>query len=160
MLFGKEILAGIQNGAVTLAFRRWRRPTVRGGSTLMTPVGKLSIRSVSPGVLDSIATVDAHLAGNSSQEELLAELTLREGGEIYHIELGPLLPDPRLALRASAPTAEERPALQRRLQRLDSTQLPGPGPSASWKSCVPILASAPEIFIYWLSKKRGSSSEM
>jgi hypothetical protein len=36
LIFRREFLDGIRRGAITLAFRRWRRPTVRGGGTLGT----------------------------------------------------------------------------------------------------------------------------
>ena len=48
MLFRQEFLDGIREGRVTLAFRRWRRPTVRAGGTLMTPIGQLQIGDVRP----------------------------------------------------------------------------------------------------------------
>jgi hypothetical protein len=120
MLFRQEILEGIRKGTVTLAFRRWRRPTVREGGTLLTPVGKLGIGSVSQVALDSISAAEARLAGFASLESLLTELTLREAGEIYRIELGPLHPDPRIALRATPAAGEELLALQKRIQRLDA----------------------------------------
>jgi hypothetical protein len=46
MLFKQATLAAIAAGRVTLAFRRWRRPTVRAGGTLVTPVGMLAIDAV------------------------------------------------------------------------------------------------------------------
>ncbi len=36
MLFRMRFLDGIRKGDVTLAFRRWRRPSVREGGTLLT----------------------------------------------------------------------------------------------------------------------------
>lgn len=46
MLFKKAFLEKIRDGRVTLAFRRWRRPTVKSGGTLLTAVGELPIVSV------------------------------------------------------------------------------------------------------------------
>ena len=120
MLFKKRILEGIQNGAVTLAFRRWRRPTVKGGGSLMTPVGKLHIESVTPIALETISEVDARQAGHESREALMIELSRREHGQIYRIQLGALVPDPRIALRASPATGVELQELRKRLNRLDS----------------------------------------
>jgi hypothetical protein len=120
MLFQKKFLDGIRNGTVTLAFRRWRRPSVRDGGRLLTPVGELSIGSVSQVTLDSISASDVQNAGYESREELLAELNRREEGEIYRIELGSLRPDPRIALRSSAAIGEELQDLRKKLQRLDS----------------------------------------
>ncbi|TGG95063.1 hypothetical protein E4656_01135 [Natronospirillum operosum] len=121
MLFRKEFLEGIRTGAVTLAFRRWRRPSVRSGGTLLTPVGQLHIVSVEPVALNRISAADARRAGYESREKLLDELQRRPDGEIYRIELGSLLPDPRIALRETSEVAEaEYEALRHRLRRLDA----------------------------------------
>jgi len=128
MLFRKEFLERIRTGGVTLAFRRWRRPSVRAGSTLLTPVGHLSIQSVEPVSANLILAGDAKRAGYESREALLDELQRRPDGEIYRIELGPLLPDPRIALReAPAATDAEFQALRTRLSRLDSR-----APDGAW----------------------------
>lgn len=126
MLFRKEFLEGIRTGAVTLAFRRWRRTSVRAGGTLLTPVGQLSIKSVEPVPLNLISASDAHRAGYQSREMLLAELQRRPEGEIYRIELGPLLPDPRIAMREmSTVTDAEFQVLQNQLNRLDARAVDG-----------------------------------
>src|SRR5262249_8727825 len=46
MLFKSEDLEGILAGDVTLAFRRWRRPTVKAGGTLRIPGHVLAIEAV------------------------------------------------------------------------------------------------------------------
>lgn len=126
MLFRKEFLEGIRAGVVTLAFRRWRRPSVRGGGTLLTPVGQLSIKSVEQVALNTISAADAHRAGYESREELLDALQRRREGEIYRIEIGPLLPDPRIELREiRAATDGELQDLRSRLSRLDARALEG-----------------------------------
>ncbi|MEO1002518.1 MAG: hypothetical protein AAFX65_05330 [Cyanobacteria bacterium J06638_7] len=120
MLFRKEFLEGIRAGVVTLAFRRWRRPSVREGGTLLTPVGQLCIKSVDLVALNQISEHDAQRAGYKSRQVLLHELQGRSDGEIYRIELGLLGQDPRVALRQTAlATAAEVEALRGRLIRLD-----------------------------------------
>ena len=54
MLFRQSFLEGIKNGSITLAFRRWKRPTVKAGGTLLMPVGQLAIVSVTPVTLAQI----------------------------------------------------------------------------------------------------------
>lgn len=121
MLFRKEFLEGIRAGAVTLAFRRWRRPSVRAGGTLLTPVGQLAIKTIEPIDLNRISAADVDRAGYESRELLLAELQRRPEGEIYRIELGSLLPDPRIALReTSTVTDAEFHVVRSRLSRLDA----------------------------------------
>lgn len=128
MLFRKEFLERIGTGDVMLAFRRWRRPSVRAGSTLLTPVGQLSIQSVEPVSPSRISVGDAKRAGYESRETLLDELQRRPEGEIYRIELGPLLQDPRIVLRETpADTDAELQALRSRLSRLDSR-----APDGAW----------------------------
>jgi hypothetical protein len=127
VLLREATLEGIRSGAVKLVFRRWWRPTVRSGGTLMTPVGQLEIVSVTPATAAAISENDARLAGYRSRDALLAELEQREGGELYRIELGALRPDPRVALRNSEMLdANELAALRTKLERLDARSDGGP----------------------------------
>ena len=98
MIFRQEFLDGIRTGSITVAFRRWRRPSVKSGGTLLIAVGQLHIESVTRVTIQSISTADARRAGYESRDELLEELTRTEG-DIYQIELGALRADPRIALR-------------------------------------------------------------
>lgn len=128
MLFRKEVLEGIRRGDVTLAFRRWRRPSVRAGGTLLTPVGQIKIKSVEPVSPNQITVEEAQRAGHVSREALLKELQRRPEGTLYRIELGPVLPDPRVTLREKpADTEAELQALQSRLSQLDTR-----GPYGAW----------------------------
>jgi len=121
MLFQQHVLEGIRTGAITLAFRRWRRPTVRAGGTLLTPIGQLTISGLEPVQEGEITEADARRAGFESLAELRAWLNERSEGTIYRIELGELRPDPRVALReAGELTDEERREIAARLARLDA----------------------------------------
>jgi hypothetical protein len=126
MLLDSVTLDRIARGEVTLAFRRWRRPTVRSGGTLLTSAGQLEIRSVD--IIDAEAITDAAAgrAGYASRQSLLAELDRRRDGEIYRIELGALGPDPRVALREAHPDRAELAELRRRVNRLDAASPDGP----------------------------------
>jgi hypothetical protein len=127
MLLRKEILEGIQKGAVTLAFRRWQRPSVRAGTTLRTAAGELSIVSVDEVAERSITAADARKAGYASLEALRKDLSSRAEGTFYRIVLGELRPDRRVALRASpAASPGEVQQLMTRLDRLDSHAAEGP----------------------------------
>ena len=128
MLFRKEFLEGIRSGAVDLAFRRWRRPSVKAGGTLLTPVGQLVIRSVRQVNPNAVSAKDARRAGYASREDLLEELQRRREGEIYRVELGPLHADPRIALREKpADTEDAYEDLRQRLGRLDAR-----APEGAW----------------------------
>lgn len=127
MIFRQRFLEGIRDGTITLAFRRWRRPTVRSGGTLLTAVGQLEIVSVDEVTMTRISDADAARAGYASRDELLAELESRDEGKIYRIELGTLRVDPRVALRQSASLSDtECDEIARRLRRLDERSPHGP----------------------------------
>lgn len=127
MLIRQDTLARIARGEVTLAFRRWKRPTVKSGGTLLTGAGQLEIRAVEPVGRRDIGDADARGAGFASRDELLAELDLRDGGEIYRISFGALNPDPRIALREAALDDRQVASLRARLARLDAA-----APDGAW----------------------------
>lgn len=127
MLFRREHLEGIRKGSVSLAFRRWRRPSVRSGSTLLTSAGQIEIRSVRKVGSERISREDALRAGYSSTEALWEDLNRRAEGEVYRIELGALLPDPRIALREKGDLSHPEVAdLLTRLKRIDRRSVSGP----------------------------------
>lgn len=127
MLFRQRFLDGIRDGAITLAFRRWRKPSVRAGGTLLTAIGQLEIVAVDEVALTRISDSDARRAGYATRDELLAELQVRDEGKVYRIELGTLRPDPRVALREAGELADdERGDLAKRMQRFDASAPDGP----------------------------------
>ena len=125
MLFRLETLRGIEAGEVTLAFRRWRHPTVRAGGTLRTRVGVLAIESVEPVKEAAISDAEARRAGAADRAELIAQL--RPEGTLYRIEFRLAGPDPRIALRERADLDdEERAAIDARLAHFDAASRHGP----------------------------------
>src|SRR5688500_16856258 len=127
MLFRQDALDGIREGHITVAFRRWRRPTVRTGGTLMLPIGQLQIVEVRQIAGGDIADADARRAGYASPEALREELTARTEGTLYRIELGTLGADPRIALRARSSLGDDEMAvLNAKLAKLDASAPGGP----------------------------------
>ena len=127
MLFQQRFLEGIRDGTITLAYRRWRRPTVRAGGTLLTAIGQLEIVSVTEVALDRISAADAQRAGYASREALVTELQERDAGAFFRIELGRVRPDPRIALREAVVSSPgERDVLLEKLKRLDARAPDGP----------------------------------
>lgn len=127
MLFKKAALDGIAAGRITVAFRRWRRATVRQGGTLRTRAGVLSIDAVSVVRLRDISAADAERAGFDSVSALRAELDKRDEGELYRIEFHLAAADPRIALRQQATLTEaDVDALAQRLARFDASSTSGP----------------------------------
>ncbi len=99
MLFRQEFLALIKARKVQVAYRRWRRPSVKPGGTLLTPVGLLAIESVERVAASAITSAAAKAAGYPSSDDLWDELDARPGGELYRIQFSLAGKDPRLALR-------------------------------------------------------------
>lgn len=126
MLLRRDTLDGIARGEISLAFRRWRRPTVRSGGTLLTGSGQLQIRAVTVVHLDDITVEEARRAGYDSREALLAELAHPGDGDLYRIELGQIEADPRIALRETSLDSREAHELHARLARLDRASPVGP----------------------------------
>lgn len=121
MIFRQRALEGIRAGTVTLAFRRWIRPTVKAGGTLLTAAGQLhigAIRAVTPA---QISDAEARRAGYASRETLIDDLNRRDDGDMYRIELGALTADPRIELRErAAVTPDELRAVREKLRRMDA----------------------------------------
>ena len=127
MLFPQRFHAGLADGSVMLAFRRWRRPSVKAGGRQRTPVGELAIDAVDEVALDDIGDGDARRAGYADRDDLLRELARRPDGTLYRIAFHLSGPDPRLALRDQAALSDDDwGAIESRLARLDRASRHGP----------------------------------
>jgi hypothetical protein len=116
--FEKRFWDGLANGSVTVAVRRWKRPSVKAGSTLKSPGGLLAIDEVARVELDDVTEADAIASGFTRRDELLA--ALRPEGDLYRVRFHRVGDDPRIALRNSSDIDdEEMAALKRRLGRVD-----------------------------------------
>jgi hypothetical protein len=118
MLFKAGVLDRIGRGEVTLAFRRWSKPTVRAGGSLRTAAGVLAIESVEAVDIDTVSDADAQAAGYASRAELLRDL--RPEGVLYRIAFRVAGADPRKDLRENETLdAADFAALNARLDALD-----------------------------------------
>ena len=127
MLFKQRFWDGLADGSVTVAFRRWRRPTVKAGGTLTVPVGVLSIDGVARITTADITDGDALRAGFPRRDELLEELDRRADGDLYRIEFRYLGADPRPALADDDQLSpEDHDQIRRRLDRMDRASASGP----------------------------------
>jgi hypothetical protein len=125
MLFRQDVLRRIGEGEVTLAFRRWRRPTVKAGGTLRTRVGVLAIDSVEVVDERDVTDADARRAGAPDREAVLSEGPAER--PLYRIEFRLAGPDPRVALRGRSHIPPgERAEIDARLARLDAASRHGP----------------------------------
>jgi hypothetical protein len=121
MLVQARFRDSITAGAVTLTFRRWKRPQVVAGNTYRTAAGRLVVDAVDVVDPDRITDADAKRAGFSSRAELLRELRGANELPTYRIRFRPAVgPDPRALLAATVTLSDDEIAeLRRRLERLD-----------------------------------------
>lgn len=132
LLFQKRFHAGLVDGSVRLTFRRWEKPHVKtGGRYRCHPIGVLEVDAVGRVPIGAIGEEDAHAAGFTSREELLAFMSQGPAG--------PLAPDAevwRVALHHGGDgdrveialddqlTDAQVETLARRLERLGTWTIP------------------------------------
>lgn len=128
MRFTLPFRAGLADGSITVAFRRWRSPRVRAGGTQLVPGGQLAIDSVTEIDEADITDDDARRAGFEDVAGVLASLRdIGADGRLYRVEFHYAGPDPRLALREDTVlTNDDVAEIERRLARLDRASRRGP----------------------------------
>jgi hypothetical protein len=127
VLLPLDVLDRVAAGEVTVAFRSWKRPTVKAGGTLLTAVGQLAIDAVDPIDPAAITDADARAAGAADADDLRSWLRAEPGRTTYRIAFHLAGPDPRIALRsASTLTADEAASLRARLDGWDRRSPTGP----------------------------------
>ncbi|MCW3158060.1 hypothetical protein [Micropruina sonneratiae] len=126
MLLPPTVAAGVRDGSVSLAFRRWRRPDVRPGQQFRTSAGVIRVESVETVDPASITESDAALAGHPSADSVRKRLSGEDGWTTYRIGLGWAGEDPRIALRSADELSDDDvAALDQRLERLDRASTHG-----------------------------------
>ena len=132
MLFPKALWAGLASGEVTVAYRAWKRPTVKPGGTLITPVGQLAIDAVEVVDPAAIGDADARRAGATDADAQRALLTGGDGRKTYRVAFHLLGDDPRIALRNDAELQdEERATIRTKLAGYDRRSPAGPWTTAT-----------------------------
>ncbi len=127
MLISPAIAAGIADGSVTLAFRRWDRPLMRPGSTQRTTAGVVRIDSVEEVDPATLTEEDARRSGLGSLAELQKLLARRNGACVYRMAVSLAGPDPRVSLREQAELSpEDRAVIDAQLDRWDAARADGP----------------------------------
>ena len=119
MLFKQAILAKVRAGEVSVAYRRWTKPSVKAGGFRVTSIGRLAIDDVRAVREADITEADARLAGEASRADLMAALANGKG-ELHRIAFHLEGEDPRIALRENDDlSAADRTELTKRLARMD-----------------------------------------
>jgi hypothetical protein len=128
MLIEKRLWAGIQDGSITVMFRRWKRRQVTAGNTYRTAAGRLVVDEVTEIVPSRIRRADALAAGYRSAAEAVADLRGTPGDPVFLLRLHPAGDeDPRAVLAESTElSTEDLGEITRRLTRLDDASSHGP----------------------------------
>lgn len=153
MLFPKATWAGLGDGSITVAFRRWQRPTVKTGGTLRSPVGRLAIDEVVVIDVDEVSEADARLAGAADRGEVVAALDERDDGAVYRVRFHRLdEPDPRDVLAADDDlSADDLADLRARLDRKDQRDERAP-----WtRAVLRLIGEHPEVAARELADELG-----
>ena len=119
MQFRRRDLEAIFDGRCGLAFRRWRRPTVKAGGTLRTAMGLIRIDAIEIIDPDTVTEADARAAGYTDRRAVLAMFASQEG-TCYRVRLHAEGPDPREALQDDIPDEAEMREIRQRLARVDA----------------------------------------
>lgn len=129
MRFTKPFWAGIADGSITVAFRRWQRPTVVAGRPYRTGGGRIQVVSVDLVDPATITEADAARAGHPSADEVRAYLAQGDPDRAVHRVEFRLLDeeDPRDVLaRDDQLDADAITTIDHRLDRFDRAAKAGP----------------------------------
>ena len=142
MLLRKDTLNRIAAGEIDTVFRRQKRPTVKAGGTLRTPIGVLAIDAVERIEPDEVTDADARRAGASGRDEIVAFLALKPEGDCYRVRIHVAGEDPRIALREDDALDDAAVAgLVARLDRLDAAS-----PFGAWtRATLRLIGERPHV---------------
>lgn len=128
VLFEMRFRDGVQNGSVTVTFRRWKRCQAIAGNRYRTAVGIIEVEKVDVIDASKITNADAKRSGYPSAAAVVADLRGTDDLPIYRVKFHAVQgPDPRAELANSADlTDADIEDLDRRLTRLDTASSFGP----------------------------------
>ena len=128
MLFEQRFWEPIARGEVTVTFRRWKRRQAVAGNRYRTAMAIVEADAVDIVTVDDITDADARAGGHADRGALIADLRGTPDLDLYRIRFHVVdEPDPRADLAAAATlSAEDRAAIEVRLDRLDRASRHGP----------------------------------
>jgi hypothetical protein len=143
VLFEARFRDGVQDGSVTVTFRRWKRRQAIAGNRYRSAVGIIEVESVK--VIDAakITNADAKRSGYPSAAAVVADLRGSEDLPIYRVQFHAVQgPDPRDELASTTTLTDDDVAeLDRRLDRLDRAGSSGPWTMAT----LAVIADRPAV---------------
>ncbi|MEV6771096.1 hypothetical protein AB0N05_21000 [Nocardia sp. NPDC051030] len=128
MLIEKQRWAGIQDGSVTVLFRRWRKTQATPGQTYRTGAGRIVVDGMEIVTPRRIRSLDARAAGYKSVAAVLADLRGDADAPIYLLRIHLAEDaDPREELAASDQLTDQDIAIiTGKLGRMDASSPLGP----------------------------------
>lgn len=137
MLFEPRLRAGIHDGTISVAYRRWKRPQVKVGGRYrvgsdrirsMTAFDFIEVDAVDEITARDIDDADALLAGYPSAEVARNDVGARGADPLYRLAFRKVaMADPRAELASSAAlSADDVADIDARLDRMDRSATPGP----------------------------------
>jgi hypothetical protein len=143
VLFELRFRDGVQDGSVTVTFRRWKRRQVVAGNRYRTAVGMIEVDAVDVIDVAKITNADARRSGYPSAPAVIADLRGTDDLPIYRVRFHAVKgPDPRDELAATAElTDADVDELDRRLTRLDRASAYGPWTTET----LALIAARPEV---------------
>lgn len=127
MMLPPRVVAGVVDGSITLAFRRWRKQDVQPGAQFTSAGSVIRVDAVEVVDPAGITESEAARAGHKDAATLRKRLAPDESWPTYKVSLSYAGPDPRIALRESADLTDDDVAtIDARLERLDRASSHGP----------------------------------
>lgn len=156
MLFKNDHLKGIKSRKITLAFRKWKKASVKIGSLLHTTVGLIEIGKIEAVNENDITDKDALKVGFVDKKQLLKSFPPNSTGTIFRISVGYHSADPRIQLREQTDLSEQQLTdLKKKLERLDNYSKQG-----HWTSKVLLtIKDNPNLHAVGIAKLTGFEKE-
>jgi hypothetical protein len=143
MLFEMRFRDGVQDGSVTITFRRWKRCQAIAGHRYRTAVGMIEVEQVDVVDAATITNADAKRSGYPSADAVRADLRGTDDLPVYRVKFHAVQgPDPRDELAAAGVlSADDVVEITKRLDRLDRASSSGPWTRAT----LALIAERPEV---------------
>jgi hypothetical protein len=143
MLFEVRFRDAVQDGSVTVTFRRWKRVQAIAGHRYRTAVGMIEVEQVDVVDPATITNADAKRSGYPSADAVRTDLRGTDDLPVYRVRFHAVHePDPRDELAATGDlSVDDIAEITKRLDRLDRASSSGPWTRAT----LALIAERPEV---------------
>ncbi|WP_150463281.1 ASCH domain-containing protein [Nesterenkonia ebinurensis] len=121
MILTERTAHAVAAGEVTVAYRRWKQPRVKPGTTFGTIAGVVRVERIELTPASGLTDADARRAGYPSLDALVATFRGDRDDPLFRIDLSWVAPDARTTLANDANlTPEDIADIDALLERLDA----------------------------------------